>query len=147
MKIGPVMAKPQFFWPKNAKGGPFSQKNVFSWFWYHYGYQCDCPEALISELYKILLCSLREWRYWQKYAKNAKIANFMIFGTLLTVFLPIYLLRDLPQKNFIQIWNQCTKMVELIPIKMSKSRKNIFLREGSPLPGPHCPIKKEWLRG
>ena len=44
-------------------------------------------------------------------------------------FLPIYLLRDLPQKNFIQIWNQCTKMVKLIPM-MSKSRKNIFLREG-----------------
>ena len=56
------------FFGQQIKRGDPSRKKIFFLFRHLYGYQFDCPGALIPELYEILLCDLPKWRYWQKYA-------------------------------------------------------------------------------
>ena len=68
MKIGPVLRKSQIILAKKSKGGTLLAKKYFFLFRHLYGYQFDRPDALIPELYEILLCNPPEWRYWQKYA-------------------------------------------------------------------------------
>ena len=54
--------------------GPFSQKNIFSWFWHLYGYQFDRLCALIPDLYKVLLWKVPKQRYWQKNCQKCALS-------------------------------------------------------------------------
>ena len=122
----------KLFWPKIKRGDPSHKKIFFFYFDIFMGINLTVPMHWFQNCMKFCCATPLSGDIGKNMPKNAKIANFIIFSTFWTVFLKISPLREVAQQNFIQFWNQCISTVELIPIKMSKSKKYFFARRVPP---------------